>query len=716
VAPTQVDASTGARQILVPGRLVGLDVANNGPHIDTLQIRSGRALTPADAKRNVVALDSHFADYYHLPAQGRLRLSGGVTVEYVAHALSPEYFMVMGTEGTMHAEPNFAVMFASNETVQRLTGHTGKVNEAVVRVTPGTNRRAAAAAIEASLRTRLPNVATTVTALEDERAYKLLYADIDGDQRLYTIFAFLVLGGAAFAAFNLVGRIVEAQRREIGVGMSLGVPPAQIAIRPVLVGFQVALLGAVLGVLVGLGVGALMLDVMKGFLPLPVWRTSFAFGPYLRGWAIGLLVPFVATLIPVMRAIRVEPVDAIRTGPGSTRRSGLAPLLGFLTVGNSLRRMPLRNVLRAPRRTLLTAFAIAAAIATLIGVIGMVDSFTATIDQGEAAVLGNAPDRLTVGLSGFALRGSDELRAISTARGVKAAEPQLQVGGTLHNGRHEIETMLRLLPFDSTLWTPNVAAGHLDTTTPGVVIAKKAASDLGVSVGDKIELEHPLREGAGYKMATSRVRVEAIHDIPYRFIAFMDIRDASLMNLDGIYNAVAVEPQPNVPIATVERTLFTKEGVASVQPVRAFAQTIRDLMAQMLNILRVIEGAVLLLAVLIAFNSSAISVDERAREHATMFAFGVPVRRVLGMTVIESAIIGGLGTALGIAFGRAIVEYITRVLLPSTMPDVTVQAAISSVTIWTAIVLGMLAVSIAPLFTVRRLRRMDVPSTLRVVE
>jgi putative ABC transport system permease protein len=86
------------------------------------------------------------------------------------------------------------------------------------------------------------------------------------------------------------------------------------------------------------------------------------------------------------------------------------------------------------------------------------------------------------------------------------------------------------------------------------------------------------------------------------------------------------------------------------------------------------------------------------------------------MTVIESAIIGGLGTALGIAFGRAIVEYITRVLLPSTMPDVTVQAAISSVTIWTAIVLGMLAVSIAPLFTVRRLRRMDIPSTLRVVE
>ena len=34
----------------------------------------------------------------------------------------------------------------------------------------------------------------------------------------YAIFATLILAGAAFAAFNLTGRMVEAQRREIGVG------------------------------------------------------------------------------------------------------------------------------------------------------------------------------------------------------------------------------------------------------------------------------------------------------------------------------------------------------------------------------------------------------------------------------------------------------------------------------------------------------------------
>ena len=41
---------------------------------------------------------------------------------------------------------------------------------------------------------------------------------------------------------------------------------------------------------------------------------------------------------------------------------------------------------------------------------------------------------------------------------------------------------------------------------------------------------------------------------------------------------------------------------------------------------------------------------------------------------------------------------------------------ISGGTIVTAVVLGVLAVAIAPLLTIRRLRRMDIPGTLRVVE
>ena len=60
--------------------------------------------------------------------------------------------------------------------------------------------------------------------------------------------ALLVLGAAGLSAFNLISRLVESQRREIGIGMAMGVPPAQLAVRPLLFGAQVALIGVVFGV------------------------------------------------------------------------------------------------------------------------------------------------------------------------------------------------------------------------------------------------------------------------------------------------------------------------------------------------------------------------------------------------------------------------------------------------------------------------------------
>ena len=50
--------------------------------------------------------------------------------------------------------------------------------------------------------------------------------------------------------------------------------------------------------------------------------------------------------------------------------------------------------------------------------------------------------------------------------------------------------------------------------------------------------------------------------------------------------------------------------------------------------------AVLVLALLIAFNATRIAVDERRREHATMRPFGLPVRSIIGTVVNESVLVG----------------------------------------------------------------------------
>ena len=89
---------------------------------------------------------------------------------------------------------------------------------------------------------------------------------------IWDIVAVLFLIGAALGAFNLAGRIVESQRRQIGIGMALGLPRRWIAFRPMLVGLQIALLGTLLGLIAGYGLGQLFANLFRTCCRCPIGR------------------------------------------------------------------------------------------------------------------------------------------------------------------------------------------------------------------------------------------------------------------------------------------------------------------------------------------------------------------------------------------------------------------------------------------------------------
>ena len=715
VTKTQVDASTDEETILVPGRIVGVDVAGGGPRVNRVSSKTGRDFESADAGTPTAILDYHFADHYGLPPAGTVTISGGSTLRYVGLGLSPEYFMIQGDQGSLFAESNFAVLFVPLDTAGELTGHPGQANDAVVRLRPGSDRAALRAEISQALATAFPAVGFDITLRGHDDVRRLLYEDIKGDERLYNVLALLTLLGASFAAFNLAGRMVEAQRREIGIGMALGVTPAKLAIRPLLAGAQIAALGAGLGVLLGLGIGRLMTGVLQGFFPLPVWEFPFQWDIFLRGAALGLVLPFLAVGWPVLRAVRVTPLEAIQTGANAPTR--VSVLARIPLPGRALDQMPVRNVLRTPRRTVLTALGIGAVIAVVVGVVGMLDSFTETIDRTRTEILQGSPRRLDVSLDGFTTESGSTVTAVAALPGVEAVDTDLRLGGRLIHDDTRVDALLTVMALDAGLWHPTlddrVAPGNL----PGIVITEKAAGDLGVAPGDTITLRHPRVTGpTSFEYVRTRVRVIATSPLPTRFTTFMDTRDASIMGLAGITNALQVEPAAGADSARVRRDLFEQPGVSSVQPVSTYTDSVSDTLAQFQSIFTIIEGIVLLLALLIAFNSASINADERRRDHATMFAFGLPTSRVLAMAVVESALIGILGTILGVLGGLVLLDWLVNSLFASTAPDLGIVVALAPATLLIAAALGIVAVAVAPLLGARRIRRMDIPSTLRVVE
>ena len=714
----QVDASAQGRTILVPGMLYGVDLHNGGPAVNAFHVAEGRLLDAKDIAAPTVLLERNFASYYELPPSGTIRISGGQELTYVGQALTPEYFLVTTERGGLVAQANFAAVFTSLETAQATTGHPGKVNDLVLTLRPGADGDAIRTQIESTLAATLPDVGATVTAKQDDAAFKLNDEDIDGDQQTYDIFAVLIFAGAIVAAFNLTTRMVESQRREIGIAMVMGVPPWRIAVRPMLVGAEIALLGVLFGMGVGYALGQAMMTLVRDLQPLPAWHSPFQWRLFGAVAAIGFALPLAATAWPVWRAIGVPPIDAMRPAYRSGRGGGLAPFLRWLRVpGSTFQQLPVRNVVRSPRRSLLTILGIAAALAALVGFVGLIDSFVATTERGDREILGSTTNRLEVTLVGFLPEDAPQVKAIQDSPLLSRSEFGARMGATLISGGQEIPVQLDLINLESDVWQPTIIDGTRDRVSEGVYISELAASDLGVSPGSSITLRHPRLEASGQvAFVETPVSVLGIHPHPFRFVAYMDRNHFSVFAPAQFVSTATVVPAPGVTNDEVKRGLFEMDGVSSVQNVGEVAKAIRELLDQFVVVLRVVEGAMLLIAFLIAFNSSTINMDERTRDHATMFAFGVPVRKVIGIAMVENFIIGIIATALGILGGWFLLNTIVRTRLPQTLPEIDIHASLGTTTIALALVFGVLVVCLAPLLTWRRLSNMDVPASLKIVE
>lgn len=725
IEPTYVrvaenSSSTSNSDILVRGRIVGLQVADGAPTVDGVHINVGRALTPDDAGESVAILDFHFAEHYNLPPTGTVLLSGGVEVAYVGQGMSPEYFMIATEEGGMWAQANYAVLFMPLKTAQALTDHAALINDLVLTTTADADLVVLRAEIEAAFAADFDNIPVVTKTRDEDSIYRILFQGIEMNQQVYDIIIVLFMAGAMFGAFNLASRIAEAQRREIGIGMALGMAPRLLAIRPLLVGAQIAVLGAIFGIIMGLGMGTWAEGWISGLIPMPVYPPLFQPRLFAEAVTLGLVLPLIATLYPVWRAVQVMPVEAIRTGHLVSKGGGLAPLITHMPLpGRSFTHMPVRNLLRSPRRTLLTTLGIGAAITTLVGLAGILDGALLIMERSNAEAEQDHPHRLLVYLNTVYPADSPQVTAISDAETITIATPALRVPANLIHGDVEFNVLLESFDLQNALWTPTITQGGYagQSDQPGIIIAENAARDLGVAVGDLITLEHPRRTGLlSYEMIETPVEVIALHPDPWRNFVYMDQSQKDMLGLAGMINLLHIDPVPELSNAEAKIAMFEYPSVASVITVQDLLEANQTVLSEVTLFLSGVKFGVLVLAFLIAFNSTNINISERSREIATMFAFGLPVRTIARMAMLENLITGVLGTGLGFGLGSVILTWFTQTRMPEILPEVRIPVTLSASTIALAFGMGIVVVALTPLLTMRKMLAMNIPDTLRVME
>jgi predicted permease len=141
----------------------------------------------------------------------------------------------------------------------------------------------------------------TVTQLYAENAARRRFA-----MQLTAGFAALALLLGAIGIYAVVAYSVAQRRREIGIRLALGAEPRAVARQIVRGALGLAAAGAVLGVLSALGLTRFLETLLFGIEPTDA-------ATFVGTAALLLAIAVLASWLPARRAMRVDPVQALRT-------------------------------------------------------------------------------------------------------------------------------------------------------------------------------------------------------------------------------------------------------------------------------------------------------------------------------------------------------------------------------------------------------------------
>jgi putative ABC transport system permease protein len=678
-----------------------LGVSWSGQEGGPLEIREGRAASgPGE-----VAVDAGTIENNGLAVGDRVR---------ILFETGSGEFEIVGKLGFGEADNLAGATLAvfDLETAQTRLGKEGLVDAIEVVADDGVS----AATLRAQIAAVLPPRAEAVTA--DSAAQEQADAIQQGLGFLNTallVFASVALFVGAFIIFNTFSIVVAQRTREFALLRALGASPRQImtsvVIEAALVGFVASAIGLGAGLLIALGLKSLMNAIG---IDLPSTTLQLLPRTIVVSLVVGTLVTLVSSIVPARKAARISPMEALRDSmpqpyEGSARRgiigglitvagagllflglfgsteSGLelvgagafvtllgvavlspvfaapisrflgAPLPSMLHVPGTLAR---ENAARNPKRTAATA----AALMIGLALISFTAILTASLKESARSVLGEVVKADLV-LSSGAIQGTVRFSP-KVAELTEEAEGVATVAQTrLAEFRHEGKTWI-LIAVDTadlgevvSIGTEEEAAALVGLDADSVLIYDETAKDLGVEVGDSIEMQFASTGKQPFEVAGLFSRREAVSD----FLVSLEAYEANYPETldDIVYVDVAggfetAEVQANIQdaisdfpgINVLNQSEFREETLAAID--------------QFLALVYALLALALVIALLGITNTLALSVFERTREIGLLRAIGMMRRQTRAMIRWESVIVSVMGALLGILvgafFGWALVQ------------------------------------------------------------
>ncbi|MDH7480405.1 MAG: FtsX-like permease family protein [Armatimonadota bacterium] len=733
----------GIEQKLSAKRVIGriVSIPDKGqPSVNTLKIIRGHM--PAPGNKRELLLEAGFAKYHgYKPGDVIYPIVDGDKVKFRISgiAMSPEYIVVVRSRDNPIPMPEqFGVMFIRKEIVDRLFGSSGTINQVAVKIFPGANRSRIMRQVEQVLQ---PYGAEEPLPKENQPSYEMLNLDLRALRNLAIFFPVLFLGMASLSIYNLLSRMVYAQRPQIGFMRATGYSRKAVLRHYVAFSLLIGILGSLFGSLLGYRMGEYITNLDVSQLSVPYVDTQPRFEVMMVGFLISIIVTFLAGLVPALTASRMTPAEAIRPEiPMAGRVPIIENLLPALKQLSYTWRLPLRNLLRRPKRTISTILGVASSITLILVTLGLIDSSKALVSFYFDRLL---KYNLLVGF--VTIQTESPLGLVRTWKGVERAEPFLQVPVKfIHNGNQKFGLIFGVDP-NTRLLNPISFEGNKRISVPkkGILIGDLLAMKLNLTPGQYVTItlpkkttpQLPISEDGGAQVSRFRDEVfsrsRGLQEITFKTLvpvvnrSFQPIGNIAIMSIfetrhifgkelelpPHAINAILIKADDRY-VSAIQRRLYDLPDAASVANLKDMRYEINEMMKTLNIFTDVMLTFAIALASIIIFNATTMNILERTREFASMRALGVGSWKIAAMVTIENLSTWVAGTIIGLPIGRQLADYFVKLY---TSEAFHMQTVIFSRTYaWTLV--GILAaVLISQIPGIRYLMTLDLASATKEV-
>lgn len=635
---------------LVQARLIGLP-ADRRAAVNDVIVESGRYFQP-DESAVVLPLEK-FADFYGYESGDTLQVytPGGLKpLTIVGTVASPEYLLMAESKQDLLPSPRrFGVFFVPNAYLQELFGMQGQVNEVNVLVESRSQREETIAAVSGLLE---PYGVQQTVRQEDQPSKAATELDLESGREFAILLPALVLVIAALAIYIAMSRLVRAQRTLIGLFRGVGYGKGSIVVHYLLFAVVIGVVGGSIGVAAGYGLGYLITSLYADALAIPLIAHEFQLMPIVISVIVSLAVALVAAAAPAWTASRMLPAPAMRPSPEVALAKGSVPFIervfGLGRRPPLLVRLAVRNMWRAPVRSLYTVGAIALAAVLLVVGLSSFDSMDFVMERQFERT-----DRWDVAAAFWSAQDDRTLTEISDLEGVRQAERVYLTPAELLVGSKRTNVELVAVQEDTRLHGFDLGGGKTAGEAlggGGIILTTGVADQLDVGVGDSLDIT---TEAGTTSLAVSGVSREFTGGLGYVSLATKD-----QLGLAGGFNGVWLETTSASANADVQAALYRLPGIQGVQ----IKEEIRGDWKEMMSLYNVMTGVIvafcMVMAGAIVFNTMTVNVLERERETATMRTLGAGAPSVVLMLAVEGLTFSLLAILPGLALGTIAASYL----------------------------------------------------------